>query len=236
MLSVIVPAYNEETRLESFLKQLLLYKKSHSYILEIVLVNDGSTDSTLDLLNKYKQQIRIVSYKQNQGKGYAVKQGILAAQGDFICFMDADGATPTSQLADLYKALQNSDFVIGNRKTEKAWIVARQPLYRRFLSWGFNTSVDLLFSLHVGDVLCGFKGMRKKLAKQIAKEMISTRWIFDVEIIARVKQKNARIAIIPIEWSHVGGSKMGIGLNNLSMLWQLFKLRSALNKEQAMQN
>ena len=98
-LSVIVPAYNEEKRFEPFLKQLIAFKKANPYIGEILVVNDGSTDNTLGLLNNYKKDIKIVSYKKNRGKGYAVKQGLLAATGDYICFMDADVRTAIVFLA-----------------------------------------------------------------------------------------------------------------------------------------
>lgn len=230
-LSLVVPAFNEEARFEPFLKQLIEFKKKNSFLKEIVVVNDGSTDGTLGLLNRYKQDLKIVSYKKNMGKGFAVKQGMLAASSDLIAFMDADGATPASQITAMYNALLGNDFVIGNRKNKKARVVAKQPWYRLFLSWGFNTTVDLLFGLYVGDVLCGFKGMEKNLAKEIANEMVSNRWIFDVEMIARVKQKGKKTAIIPIEWSHVKGSRMGIGLNNVKMLLELFKLKLRLGKE-----
>ncbi len=229
-LSVIVPAYNEETRLEPFLLQLIRFKKRNSFILEIIVVNDGSTDNTQQLLDKYRKSIKIVSYSRNRGKGYAVKQGILAAKGDLIAFMDADGATPASQLAEMYAALQGNDVVVGNRKTKKARIVARQPLYRRFLSWGFNATVALLFNFNVKDVLCGFKGMKASLAKQIAKQMVSNRWVFDVEIIARATAMNAKIGVVPIQWRHIGGSKMKVGLNTFRILIELFRLRAALRK------
>ncbi len=231
-ISVIVPAFNEEKRIKPFLQTLLFFKEKNNFIEEIIVVDDGSSDATLSILKQFEGKIKIISYKPNMGKGNAVKTGILAAKGSFVCFMDADGATPASQLSAMFDALQGNDLVVGNRKTEKARIIAGQPLYRRFLSWGFNTTVALLFNFNVKDVLCGFKGMRAPLAKEIARQMVSNRWVFDVELIARAKAKGARTGVIAIEWSHVKGSKMRVGLNTVKMLWQLFKLRSALRSRQ----
>ncbi|MDP2974094.1 MAG: hypothetical protein Q8N60_03525, partial [Candidatus Diapherotrites archaeon] len=153
------------------------------------------------------------------------------AKGAFVCFMDADGATPASQLSDMHNALLRNDVVVGNRKCRKAMIVAKQPLHRRLLSFGFNSTVALLFNFNVTDVLCGFKGMHAPLAKQIAKEMQSNRWVFDVEIIARARMKGAKIGVIPIEWSHVKGSKMRIGLNTVRIFLDLLELRRALKRK-----
>ncbi len=229
-LSVIVPAYNEEARIKPFLQQLLSFKQKNSFVSEVIVVDDGSTDSTLAILKEFGNRIRVISYKPNRGKGHAVKTGILAAKAGLVCFMDADGATPASQLTDMYNALQRNDVVVGNRKTKKARIIARQPLYRRFLSWGFNTTVQILFNFNVKDLLCGFKGMRTDLGKEIAKKLISNRWIFDVEIIARANALGAKFGVIPIEWSHVKGSKMKIGFNTIKMFFKLIKLRIALTR------
>jgi len=230
-LSVIVPAFNEERRIKPFLLDLKKFKEKNGFIKEIIVVDDGSTDATLSILNEFMGAIRIISYKPNKGKGNAVKTGILGAKGAFVCFMDADGATPASQLTAMFQALQGNDVVVGNRKTEKARVIARQPLYRLFLSWGFNATVALLFNFNVTDVLCGFKGMHAPLAKQIAKEMQSNRWVFDVEIIARARMKGAKIGVIPIEWSHVKGSKMRIGLNTVRIFLDLLELRRALKRK-----
>ncbi|MBN2067998.1 MAG: glycosyltransferase [Candidatus Diapherotrites archaeon] len=230
-LSVIVPAFNEEARIKPFLEQLLSFKQRNSFVAEVIVVDDGSTDSTLSILQGFGNRLKVISYRPNKGKGHAVKTGILAARSALVCFMDADGATPASQLTDMYNALQGNDVVVGNRKTERARIIARQPLYRRFLSWGFNTSVQILFNFNVKDLLCGFKGMRTDLGKEIAAKMVSNRWIFDVELIARANALGASFGVIPIEWSHVKGSKMKIGLNTVSMFLKLVKLRIDLARE-----
>ncbi len=230
-ISVIVPAFNEERRIRPFLLDLIEFKKKNSFIKEIIVVDDGSTDATLSILKEAQPDIRVISYKPNKGKGNAVKTGILAATGGLVCFMDADGATPASQLTAMFQALQRNDVVVGNRKTKKARVIARQPLHRRFLSYCFNAIVGLLFNVNVKDALCGFKGMKSAIAKQIAAEMVSNRWAFDVEIIARARMKGAKIGVIPIEWSHVKGSKMRIGLNTARIFLDLLELRRALKRE-----
>jgi len=224
----VVPAYNEEARIEPFLKQLLAFKKANFFLREIIAVNDGSTDNTLKVLNSFGKSIRIVSYKKNKGKGFAVRQGLLASRTEFVAFMDADGATPVSQIPKMANALEEADLVVGNRKTSASKVIEKQPFSRRLSSAGFNLIVNLLFGLWGFDMLCGFKGMRKNLAKLLSTELISNRWVFDVEILARAKKRKARIQQIPIEWKHVPGSKMALGLTTLKIFLNLLKLRLKL--------
>jgi len=230
-LSLIIPAYNEETRMLPFLRQAIDFKKGHSWLREIIVVNDGSTDKTLQLLNKLKPGIRVISYEKNRGKGYAVKQGLLAAKHDLIVFMDADGSTPVSELPKMVKALGQYEFVTGTRASSKSNIVEGQPFYRLFAGKAFNKIVGLMFGIGVKDSLCGFKGFRKGLAKRLAKQLVSERWVFDVEMFARAEKAGVKIGVIPISWKHVGNAKMVLGVTNVKMILNLVLLKMALLKE-----
>jgi dolichyl-phosphate beta-glucosyltransferase len=230
-LTVVVPAYNEAERIVPFLKELLEFKAGNSYCREILLVNDGSTDSTLEVLERFKPKIKVVSYKKNRGKGYAVKQGMLAASQEAIVFMDADGSTRADQLPKMVKALEEFPFVTGTRKRKESVIVYKQPFGRKIASAVFNFLVRLIFNTGIDDALCGFKGFRKKEGKEIARALISDRWIFDVELFVRARKKGIPIGVIPIRWEHVDNAKMDLGLTNLKMFLNLLKLKYALSRE-----
>ena len=230
-LTVVVPAYNEEKRVVPFLKELLDFKRQNSYFKELIYVNDGSTDRTLEILEKYKPGIKIVSYAKNQGKGYAVKTGMLAATQETIVFLDTDGSTHADQLPKMVKALEKFPLVFGTRKSKESEIVHKQPPSRIFASWAFNTMSRVLFSTGVNDALCGFKGFRKKEGKAIANKLISRRWIFDVEMAARARRMGYGIGFVPIRWEHFDDAKMSLGMTSVNMVKDLLKLKLALMKE-----
>ena len=227
-LSVIVPAYNEEERIRGFLKDLVGFLKGRDS--EIIVVNDGSTDNTLAVLGEFGKEIRIISYKNNRGKGAAVKMGIMESRGEKIIFMDADGATPPGEIPKMENVLDEYDVATGLRTSRNSRILRKQPFHRVFLSRAFNRMVDMLFRIGVDDYLCGFKGFRRQAARELAKELVSERWEFDVELMARARKKGLRIKQFPITWSDVKGSKLSSFRDPVSILFHLIvlKLRAGL--------
>ncbi len=230
-LTVIVPAYNEENRIVSFLSDLEAFKKKNHVLKEILVVNDGSTDKTLKKLEVFGKRIRIISYKTNKGKGYAVKKGLLAAKSDFVVFMDADGSTSPSELPKMIEALKKYEFVTGTRASKKSKIIRKQPFQRIIAGKVFNRLVLIIFNTGINDSLCGFKGFRKETGRKIAKKLVSERWIFDVELFARAKKEGIEIGVIPITWKHVGEAKMILGISNVKMFVGLLKLKAILVSE-----
>jgi dolichyl-phosphate beta-glucosyltransferase len=223
-VSIVVPAYNEESRIVGFLEDLVNFmKKRGGY--EIVVVNDGSTDNTLKVLEKFKRGIKIVSYKKNKGKGGAVREGVAAAKGEKIIFMDADGATSPEEIPGMLRALDDYDLATGTRVSKDSRVLKTQPFHRVLLSKFFNKIVNMLFHLDVKDNLCGFKGFRKDVGKELASEMISNGWEFDVEILARAKKGGYRIMQIPITWHDVGDSKLSSIKDPVKILIRLFYLK-----------
>jgi len=228
-LSVIIPAYNEETRIEPFLKEVIAFKQKTPYFKELIAVNDGSSDSTQKILEKYKDKISIIAHKKNMGKGAAIKTGVLAANMDFIVFLDADGSIPVYELPKMYEALKKFSVVAGSRRMKESRVLIKQPPSRIFAGKAFNLIVNILFPrLKHNDNLCGFKGMRRQIGKKIASRLISNGWVFDVEILVRTKKLGEKFGVIPIDWQDKPNSKMKLGLTTIRMFLQLLRLRLSL--------
>lgn len=204
--SIVVPAYNEEQRVGRFLSDLMDYLKDRSGV-EVIVVDDGSTDRTVSVVKEFKD-IRIVSYPKNKGKGFAVKKGILAARGEKIIFMDADGATPPDEIPKMLKELDEYDVCIGKRTSKESNIIKWQPTHRVLFSKVFNSFVSLIFNLHLKDLLCGFKGFKKEVGKKLAKDLKSSGWDFDVELLVRARNRGYSIKEIPITWQDQSKSKL----------------------------
>jgi dolichyl-phosphate beta-glucosyltransferase len=204
--SIVVPAYNEEQRVGRFLSDLMDYLKDRSGV-EVIVVDDGSTDRTVSVVKEFKD-IRIVSYPKNKGKGFAVKKGILAARGEKIIFMDADGATPPDEIPKMLKELDEYDVCIGTRTSKESNIIKWQPTHRVLFSKVFNSFVSLIFNLHLKDFLCGFKGFKKEVGKKLAKDLKSSGWDFDVELLVRARNRGYSIKEIPITWQDQSKSKL----------------------------
>ncbi|MDD5417521.1 MAG: glycosyltransferase family 2 protein [Candidatus Nanoarchaeia archaeon] len=227
--SIIVPAYNEEKRIPVFLEELINYSKKNLDDFEILIVNDGSKDKTVDVVNEVIKKskalkAKIIDYSPNKGKGHAVKTGVNDANGDVVVFIDADGSIKPEEIGVMVKYLKKYDVVIGNRKTASSKIDNPQPLSRRFASWCFNKYVSILLGVKVQDFLCGFKGFRKDVAKKVFSNIKTKRWTFDVEILNNSKKNNYTIFELPIEWAHKDDSKMRI-TDPIKIFFDVFKIR-----------
>jgi dolichyl-phosphate beta-glucosyltransferase len=223
MISIVVPAYNEAGRMKPFLTRLVAMLRKGNY--ELIVVDDGSSDDSAGIskeLTKGMRRARIISYKPNRGKGYAVKTGMLAAKGDPIIFIDADGSIPPEEIPRMAEALKKYDFVVGDRSSSKSMVT--QPKMRKYLGVMFNTYINMLFGLGVSDYLCGFKGFRRKAAMEIFKGLVSERWIFDVEVFYRAKKGGYSLYKMPIRWVHKEKTKIRT-FDPLKMFWQALLLR-----------
>ena len=228
-ISILVPAYNEETRIPEFLKELLKFADNNLESYEIIVINDGSLDKTketvLKIIKNYNHA-RLLSYNDNMGKGHAVLRGILNAKGRFILFIDADGSIRPPEILNMYKIFQkfHLDIIVGSRISKSSNITESQPLSRRFLSKLFNIYSNLLFRININDLLCGFKGFSREVANKVFIDLKAYRWEFDVEILYRARKNGFKVFELPIEWRHEEGSKMKL-LDPIFIFLNLFKLR-----------
>jgi len=224
--SVIVPAYNESKRIAPFLKILVDFLKNGDY--ELIVVDDGSSDNTIEVVKKIVvsfKRLKIISYKPNMGKGHAVKTGVLAAKGEYIIFIDADGSIQPNEILKMEKMLNLYDVVVGDRSSVLSKI--KQPAVRKILGVVFNNYMETLFNVNVTDFLCGFKGFKKHAAHKLFKDLISPRWIFDVEIFYRARKNRYSIHKLPIKWVHKPDTKIK-SLDPLKMFFEALVLRLRL--------
>lgn len=205
-LSIVVPVYNEENRLSLAVDAIkgLLDKKVFSD-LEIIFVNDGSTDRTLEVLKKIKDfPCRILSYEKNLGKGYAVRKGMLEACRSFVLMTDVDMSTPLSEIEKFIPHMTaGRDLIIGTRKNKHASVTLLQPWYRRNMGKVFTLLANLITGVRVSDFTCGFKCFSRDASSAIASATYINRWAYDAEILfvaARIFK--FKIYEVPVRWAN----------------------------------
>ncbi|MEX2682391.1 MAG: dolichyl-phosphate beta-glucosyltransferase [Candidatus Sigynarchaeota archaeon] len=212
-ISIVVPAFNEEKRIQPFLVELINYCKTHLNDFEIIVVNDGSTDNTEGIVKciiamHNANFVKYIGYQTNSGKGTAIKIGICNAKGEKILFIDADGSIKPKEISRMLKYLDDYDLVIGDRKSKESRITRAQPIPRQIASLLFNAIVKLLFQIKVRDSLCGFKGFTSKVRDNIGVNLRAIRWVFDVELLYKAQKRRYKCFQMPIEWEHKDNSKV----------------------------
>ena len=228
-LSVVVPAYNEQERLPGSLPRLHAYYEAQSYDYDIILVSDGSTDETNDIVRSFAaghRNVRLIDYAPNRGKGYAVKIGMLEAAGDLVLFCDADLATPQEETEKLLEHMrQGADVAIGSRPLRESRLEKHQPLYRELLGRAFNHAVQALAISGIQDTQCGFKMFTNGAAQSVFKRCKLDGFSFDFEALMIARDLGYRIDEVPIRWSHQEGSKVILFRDGPRMLRDLVRLR-----------
>ncbi|MBI4101417.1 MAG: glycosyltransferase family 2 protein [Candidatus Nealsonbacteria bacterium] len=213
-LSVIIPAYNEEKRLPKTLAEIDAYLARQSYDYEILVVDNGSTDKTAEITRNLESKIRglkLISGSAGNGKGFAVKLGMLQAKGDFRVFTDADNSTSIDQIEKMWPEFEKGyDIVIGSRDIKGAVLDPPQPFLRNFiLGEGFKLFRKLAIGLWgVQDTQCGFKGFNGSAAKNIFPKSVIAHFSFDPEILIIGKKLGCKIKEVPVYWKNDLQSKV----------------------------
>ncbi|HKZ69676.1 MAG TPA: dolichyl-phosphate beta-glucosyltransferase [Anaerolineales bacterium] len=221
-LSIIVPAYNEARRIGPSLDQIAAYLRSQMYSWELIVVDDGSKDETAEMVSRHIGNVaeaRLISYQPNRGKGFAVRTGVLAANGKWIVFLDADLSTPPEEIANALQHLRSGyDMVIGSRALPDSKVEAKQPPLRRLGTFIFNLVKHLLVGLwQFSDTQCGFKAYRQNAVRPLYERSVIDRFMFDVEILYLAERKRLRVYEMPVRWADSAGSKVRFleGLTNM---------------------
>ena len=222
-LSLVIPVYNEEARIPKNIGEIFSFLKTFPITTEVIFVNDGSKDKTLSVLENYKNQFdfKIVSYPKNRGKGYAVRQGVFAAEGEWIVFFDIDLATPITELSKLPPFFGSDEkIIIGNRNLYQSVIKRKESRVRVFLGEGF-VWLSRIFVPKVTDFTCGFKCFRGDVAKKLFSLAKIDRWSFDTEILFLARLYSYPIKQVPISWKHDDDSRVRVLRDIISSAWEL---------------
>ena len=228
-LSIVIPAYNEEERIAASLERVADYIGDRGYSSEVILVDDGSTDRTLEVGTstlRGKVPFRILHNVENEGKGSAIRKGMLAAGGEYVLFMDADMSTPIEQLDQLLPHfLEGYDIVIGSRKIPGARIDLPQPKYREIMGKTFSYLSRILAVRSIHDFTCGFKCFRKWCISEIFTHQRLNGWGYDTEILFIAARKGFSIKEVPVIWSDSVDSKVRLWRDVLRSAFDLIKIR-----------
>lgn len=230
-LSIVVPAYNEAERIAPTLRAITDYLDRGPSSYEVIVVDDGSRDSTREVVAELAQahaSVTLLALDKNRGKGAAVRAGVLASRGDEVLFSDADLSTPIAELPRLRAALADgADVAIGSRASADSNVVV-QPLLRRIQGRVFHAAVRMLGFAAVTtlrDTQCGFKLFRRSVARALFQDLTISGFAFDVEVL-ELAHRRFQIAEVPVAWTHASGSKVRPGIDALGMLADLVRLRA----------
>jgi dolichyl-phosphate beta-glucosyltransferase len=225
-LSIVIPAYNEEIRLPKTLECILAYLQARPYRAEIIVVNDGSTDGTAEIISAYRQKfpaLRLVTNEGNRGKGYSVRHGMLEARGEIALFTDADLSTPIEEADKLLGPLRDEEFdvAIGSRAIDRSLIEVHQSAIRELAGIFFNRMVRWIMGISFSDTQCGFKAFRRERARIIFEQQRVESFGFDPEILFLAKRNGLRVAEIPVRWSHDAATKVNVAADGIRMFLEL---------------
>ncbi len=227
-LSIVIPAYNEEPRLPASLAQIAGYIRASGRETEVVVVDDGSRDGTASAAESFRGEIprlRVISNRENRGKGYSVRHGMLEAQGRIVLFTDADLSAPIEEADKLLAALEHHDVAIGSRAMDRSLIFVRQSLFREFAGIVFNAIVRLTLRLPFVDTQCGFKAFRREPCHIIFEQQTIDRFGFDPELLYLARHHGLRAAEIPVRWAHSPATKVNMFSDSLQMFLDVFIIR-----------
>ncbi|RME00507.1 MAG: glycosyltransferase family 2 protein [Deltaproteobacteria bacterium] len=227
-LSIVIPAYNEAERIEPTLERILAFLDTTRIAAEVLVVDDGSTDATAQVVTRFVEadrRVRLLANASNRGKGYTVKHGILEAKGEWVLFSDADLSTPIEDYERLAAFRDDYDIVIGSRALPDSRVEIHQPFYREWMGKIFNRLVQAIVLSGLRDTQCGFKLFRGEIARQVAQRQCFDGFAFDVEFLYLGRLLGARIREVPVRWYNSPASRVRVFQDSWRMFWDLLRIR-----------
>jgi dolichyl-phosphate beta-glucosyltransferase len=214
MISLIIPAFNEEQRIGKSLEQIFQFCNAQTLPFEVIVVDDGSSDGTVSFIRRRfgdHSQLKIVQQPGRRGKGAAVQQGMLQARGDYVFFSDADLSVPIETLPGFLVELQSRcDIAIGSRRAPGAKIEVHQPFLRETMGRVFTSLSNFLLGTRYFDVTCGFKGFKREVARDLFTRQRLHNWSFDSEILFIARLRGYQVTEIPVSWRNEQGTKVRV--------------------------
>jgi dolichyl-phosphate beta-glucosyltransferase len=228
-LSIVVPAYNEASRIPAALQAISAHFAARPYAVELIVVDDGSADDTSAVVRAAAPSLaiplRLLRYAPNRGKGFALKVGFAGSRGARVLFSDADLSTPIEEADRLLAELdRGSDTVIGSRKRSQARVEVRQPWLRETLGKGFTFLVRRLLA-DVSDATCGFKAYRGDAGRDLFSRLRVEDWSFDAEALLVTRLLGYSLAEVPVRWRDQAGTKVDLRRDVLRSLVGIVRIR-----------
>ena len=234
LLSIIIPAYNEEKRIGRSLDEILDFLSSRRYTAEVIVVDDGSKDRTAEVVERRADQYRAAGYElrvitndPNRGKGYSVKRGITSARGEIVLFTDADLSSPIAEAPKLIDPIAEGrvDITFGSRGLDRKLVGVHQSFVREMGGRTFNIFVRVITGLRYKDTQCGFKAFRREQALPAFRLQRIERFGFDPEVLYIARKRGLRLMEVPVKWNHVEESKVSYFSDSLNMFVDLARIR-----------
>lgn len=210
-VSMVLPCYNEENTLEGTVTKAKNELEKHSKDFEIIIVEDGCTDSTPEIASNLTSELECMKhlhFEERLGKGKAVEKGFESAEKSKLFFMDTDLATDLNHISKLIEELDENDLVIGSRYIDGS--EAERGLIRDLLSKGYNSLARLSFGTGISDHQCGFKGINRDAYNDIKDSINSDHWFWDTELLVQAEENNYSTKEIPVEWEEKEGSEVSV--------------------------
>jgi dolichyl-phosphate beta-glucosyltransferase len=227
-MSIVIPAFNEERRIEKTILAISEYMAARSRPYEIVVSDDGSTDTTCEIVARLQREavpINLVRADRNRGKGSAVRLGVTASKGSLVLVTDADLATPIEEVERLLAQIHaGADIAFGSRGMRESQLVVRQPAHRELMGRFFNLLVQVLLLPGVHDTQCGFKLFRGEVARRLFAQCAVNGFSYDVEVLGLSARAGHSIAEVPVRWFHMNHSKVSLGRDGVRMFQDLLRV------------
>ena len=227
--SIVIPAYNEKARIGKALADVVQAVEANQWNAEVIVVDDGSTDSTAAIVKAVSEKhpfVRLLSNGVNRGKGYSVRNGMLHAIGNIVLFTDADLSAPIDEAQRLFDAIHKGvDVAIGSRWLDRGRQTVHQPLYRRFFGRCFNLVTRMIMRLPFADTQCGFKAFTCQAAQTVFQLQQIERWGFDPEILFIALKRGYVVREVAVTWGHDERSRISYLRDGMQMLKELLLVR-----------
>lgn len=226
LVSIVIPAYNEERRLPVTLPQVVGFLQGQPFAWEVIVADDGSTDGTATVVEGLAREhagLRLLRLP-HRGKGSAVRAGMLAAVGTYRFFSDADLSVPPEDWTRFLPALEQAEVAIASREAPGA-VRLEEPAYRHFMGRCYNLLVRILLLPGIYDTQCGFKGFREETVAPLFARQGLEGWGFDVEILYIARRRGYRIVEVPVHWTYGRHSRVHPFRDAWRMFWDLWRVR-----------